>query len=223
MTARKPAVVVAITGASGAEIGIRTLELLRDIGEYEVHLVVTPSGALTIKQETDLSLRDVEALADVVHKNTHIGASIASGSMPVVAMVITPCSIRALSAVAHGITDDLVARAADVCLKEGRPLVLLVRESPVHAGHLSSMKTVAELGGVITFPVPAFYSKPASVGEIVDDIARRVLSRAGIEGVSRKAWPGLPEDRLRERDPETQNIRSLPSVRRSVAVGHHPT
>lgn len=194
MDARRPAVVVAITGASGAGIGVRILQLLRGLGEHEVHLVVTPAGAVTIGQETDLSLREVEGLADVVHRNSHIGASIASGSMPVVAMIVAPCSIRALSAIAHGITDDLATRAADVCLKEGRPLLLLVRESPVHAGHLASMKAVSELGGIIAFPVPAFYNRPLAVSEVIDEIARRTLARVGIAGVARAPWPGIPVD-----------------------------
>lgn len=200
MTGRRPAVVIGITGASGAAIGVRALQLLREHGSYEVHLVITSPGAVTIGQETDLSVREVEALADVVHKNKHIGASIASGSMPVACMLVAPCSIRALSAVAYGITDDLVTRAADVCLKEGRPLLLLVRENPVHAGHLAAMKAVAELGGIIAFPVPAFYNRPRTVDEIVDEIARRALSRLGIPGVARAPWPGLPADVFAERD-----------------------
>lgn len=143
----KPAIVVGITGASGAVIGVRVLELLGENGGYVVHLVITSAGALTLRQETDHTLQSVLDMADVVHRNSHIGASIASGTMAVAAMVVTPCSIRTLSAIAHGVTDDLVTRAADVCLKEGRPLLLLVRESPLHAGHLASMSSLASLGG----------------------------------------------------------------------------
>ncbi|MFT4212870.1 MAG: UbiX family flavin prenyltransferase [Microbacterium sp.] len=192
---RRPIVVVAITGASGAMVGVRCLRILRELDEHDVHLIITPAGRLTIEQETDIPLHDVQSLAHVVHKHSHIGASIASGSTPVAAMVVTPCSIHSLSAIAHGITDDLVSRAADVCLKEGRPLLLLVRESPVHSGHLESMRRVADLGGVIAFPVPAFYQRPASVAEIVDDIAHRTLARVGIHGARREPWPGVPAER----------------------------
>lgn len=189
-----PIFVVAITGASGAGIGIRVLELLRDIQQYEVHLVVTSSGRLTIAQETDWQLRDVQALADVVHTDSQIGARIASGSAPVAGMVVTPCSINTLSRIAHGITDSLVSRAADVCLKEGRPLVLLVRESPVHSGHLASMKALSDLGATIALPVPAFYKRHTSVSQVVDDIARRTLTRAGVPSIEGESWQGLPPE-----------------------------
>ncbi len=197
----RPIFTVAISGASGAAIGVRVLELLREHGGYQVHLVVTAAGALTLAQETELSLQQVEQLADVVHKNTHVGASIASGSVPVAGMVVTPCSIRTLSSLACGITDNLVSRAADVCLKEGRPLLLLVRESPVHAGHLASMKTVCDLGAVIAFPVPAFYRRQSTLAEVIDEIARRVLGRVGVEGLSAQPWPGVPRDSAAGGDP----------------------
>lgn len=194
MSRERQVFTVAITGASGAAIGIRALELLRDVDRVESHLIVSAAGALTIRQETSLTLPQVEALADVTHKNVHIGASLASGSRPVAGMVVAPCSVRTLSAVAHGLTDNLVSRAADVCLKERRPLLLLVRESPVHAGHLASMKMVADLGGIIAFPVPAFYRRPHSVEEVVDDIARRALVRVGVAELASEPWRGVPED-----------------------------
>jgi 4-hydroxy-3-polyprenylbenzoate decarboxylase len=191
--ASRPIVVVAITGASGAAIGVRVLELLRQAGRYEVHLVISAAGAATLAHETGLSPAAAAALADVSHDPADVGAAIASGSTPVAAMLVTPCSIRTLSAVAHGLTGDLVTRAADVTLKEGRPLLLLVRESPVHAGHLRSMAAVADLGGVIAFPVPAFYKHPASLSQVIDDVARRALARAGLPGFAGPAWPGLEE------------------------------
>ena len=182
-------VVVAITGASGAIYGVTLLRLLRE-HDVEIHLVVSRSAVLTLKQETGLTLADVHALSDVVHRPIDIGASIASGSFRTVGMVVAPCSIRTLSAIAYCNTDDLIGRAADVTLKEGRPLVLMVRETPLHVGHLRAMTAAAEAGAVIAPPVPAFYHPPRNVAELVEHTVRRVIDRLGLDG-STCEWQGL--------------------------------
>lgn len=191
----KPKVIIGISGASGAPIAVRVLELLKSTGRYELHLVITPAGAITIGQECSKSLKEVKELADVVHKHSHIGASIASGASNVKAMLIIPCSIHQLSAIAYGITDDLMSRAADVCLKEGKPLLLMLRESPLHQGHIESMKMVSLSGGIIFPPVPAFYRNPKSVEDIIDDLAIRALSRVGLLELGEESiWGGIPKD-----------------------------
>lgn len=191
-------VVVAITGASGVGIGVRMLELLRQDPGLTSHVVISQAGAMTLQQECGLTRADVEAMADVAHRPAHIGASIASGSTPVTAMLVAPCTVRTLSAIASGVSDNLVARAADVCLKEGSPLLLMVREAPLHRGHLAAMDAVAKVGGIIMPPVPAFYTRPASVDDIVDGLARRALVRVGLTQFRGHQWKGLPEDRPRQ-------------------------
>lgn len=184
-------VVVAMTGASGAPYGVQMLRVLRDLPDVETHLVISRSAALTITQECGgLTPADVAGLADVTHKPSAIGATIASGSYPVDAMLVAPCSIKTLSAIAHCHADDLIPRAADVCLKEGRPLVLMVRETPLHLGHLRAMTAVTESGAVIMPPVPAFYALPRSVADIVDHSVRRALVRAGVRTAAPPAWNG---------------------------------
>jgi 4-hydroxy-3-polyprenylbenzoate decarboxylase len=190
-TAQKPVVTVAISGASGAVYGIRVLELLAASAAFEVHLIASKSAALTIKSECGRSVRDVERLADVVHRPTDIGASIASGSFPVTAMLVVPCSIKTLSAIAYGATSDLISRAGDVCLKEGRPLLLMVRETPLHLGHLRAMTLAAEAGAIIAPPVPAFYQRPVTVEEIVEHTVGRALARVGLPGFAPKEWGGI--------------------------------
>ncbi len=189
-TSPPPRLVVAITGASGVILGIRLLEKVRRLG-VETHLVLSPAGRVTIAQETDYKVSDVLALADVTYNHADIGAAIASGSFATMGMVIIPCSIKTLSAVANSYADDLIARAADVTLKEGRPLVLVVRETPLHRGHLRLMSLAAEAGAVIFPPVPAFYARPASVDEVVDNTVGRVLARLGIENTGYQEWKGL--------------------------------
>lgn len=191
----KSRIVVAITGASGAPYGIRALEALRQAGGYEVHLVMSAAGRATISEETDLSPRDVEALADVVHSPANVGAPIASGSFATAGMLVLPCSVKTLSAIAGGYTADLVSRAADVQLKEGRPLLLLFRETPLHLGHLRLMTQAAEAGAIVMPPVPAFYSRPKSVQEIVDHTVGRALSRIGIVTPLFSEWTGLGRER----------------------------
>ncbi len=185
--ARPRRLVVGMSGASGMVMSIRLLQALRAL-EIETHLIISPSARSTLAQETDWKLKDVQALADKVYPFSDTGASIASGSFSTMGMVVIPCSIKSLSAIANCYTSDLISRAADVTLKEGRPLVLVVREAPLHQGHLRIMSLAAEAGAVIFPPVPAFYTRPASVQEIVDEIVGRVLARLGIENDLFTPW-----------------------------------
>jgi len=172
--------VVALTGATGAIYGIRLLERLASVPGVETHLIVSSPAKRTLIEETDLTVRDVERLAHVVHDVKDIGASIASGSYRTAGMVVAPCSIRTAAAIATGVTANLVTRAADVTLKEGRPLILLVRETPLHAGHLRTLVALAELGAVILPPMPAFYHRPKGLDDLVNHTVARVLDRLGL-------------------------------------------
>ena len=183
--------IVAITGASGAIYGIRALEILRERPEVETHLVISDSGRATITQETRRSLDEVRSLADVVHPFRELGASIASGSFRTDGMLVAPCSIRTLSAIANCATGDLVSRAADVVLKERRRLVLLVRETPLHAGHLRLMLQATENGAIVMPPVPAFYAEPASIEDLVDHTVGRALDLLGIDTELVNRWAGM--------------------------------
>jgi 4-hydroxy-3-polyprenylbenzoate decarboxylase len=180
MTSGVRRVVVAISGASGSIYGIRLLEELRKDASVETHLVMSPSGKRTLAAETDYSPRQVEALAHVVYDDRDVGASLASGSFRTFGMIIAPCSIKTLAALASCHADTLIARAGDVTLKEGRPLVALVRETPLHVGHLRQMTAFAEMGGIVFPPVPAFYRKPKTIDELVADTVSRVLERIGL-------------------------------------------
>jgi 4-hydroxy-3-polyprenylbenzoate decarboxylase len=184
-------IVVAITGATGAVYGVRLLQRLGAVPGVETHLVVSDAASLTLHQEVGMQRRDVEALAHVVHKNREIGASIASGSFQTDGMVIAPCSMKTLAAVAHGLADNLVARAADVILKERRRLVLMVRETPLNLAHLRNMTAVTEMGGIVFPPLPSFYQRPASIDEMVDHTLDRVLDLLGIDNASAPRWPGM--------------------------------
>jgi 4-hydroxy-3-polyprenylbenzoate decarboxylase len=186
-------IVVAITGATGAVYGVRLLERLRAIPGVETHLVISDAASLTLHQEVGLQRRDVEALAHVVHKNREIGASIASGSFQTDGMVIAPCSMKTLAAVAHGISDNLIARAADVILKERRRLVLMVRETPFNLAHLRNMTAVTEMGGIVFPPLPSFYNKPGSIDEMVDHTVARVIDLLGIENDLAPRWTGMKD------------------------------
>ncbi|MCU3539936.1 UbiX family flavin prenyltransferase [Enterobacter hormaechei subsp. steigerwaltii] len=177
--------IVGISGASGAIYGVRLLQVLRDVAGVETHLVMSQAARQTLSLETDLSLRDVQALADVVHDARDIAASISSGSFKTAGMVILPCSIKTLSGIVNSYTDTLVTRAADVVLKERRPLVLCVRETPLHLGHLRLMMQAAELGAVIMPPVPAFYHRPQTLDDVINQTVNRVLDQFDID---------LPED-----------------------------
>ncbi len=183
--------VVGMSGASGAVLGIRLLEVLAGIDTVETHLVVSPAARITISDETDRSLKEVEALADVVYNPQDVGAAIASGSFHTDGMVVIPCSIKTLSAVANCYAGDLLSRATDVTLKEGRPLLLVVRETPLHLGHLRLMVQAAEMGAVIFPPVPAFYARLSSVDEMVDNTVGRVLARLGVDNQLYTQWQGL--------------------------------
>jgi len=183
--------VVAITGASGVVLGIRLLEMLRPMEGIETHLVISPAGRATISQETKWKVSDVLALADVSYNHQDIGAAIASGSFATMGMVVIPCSIKTLSAIANSFGEDLISRSADVTLKEGRPLVLVVRETPLHRGHIRLMGLAAEAGAVIFPPVPAFYARPQTLDEAVTHTVGRVLARLGIENQGYEEWRGM--------------------------------
>jgi len=188
---QRPRLVVGISGASGVIYGIRMLEALRRL-KVESHLIMSRSAELTLAYETDMKVRDVAALADVVHKRDDMGAAISSGSFPTHGMIIAPCSTRSMSEIASGVTSTLLTRAADVTLKERRRLVLMLRETPLHAGHLRNMLALAEMGAVIAPPVPAFYALPTSVDDIVDHAVGRVLDLFGLESDLVKRW-GIAE------------------------------
>ncbi len=183
--------IVGMTGASGAIYGVRLLRMLQGMAHVETHLVVSDAAALTLRHETGLSVADAEALADHVYDVRDMAAALASGSFRNDGMVIAPCSMKTLSAIAHGYGDNLMTRAADVVLKERRRLVLVVRETPLHLVHLRNMQSVTEMGGIIYPPVPAFYCRPQSIEEMVDQTLRRVLDLFGIadEGIVR--WNGM--------------------------------
>lgn len=179
--------IIGISGASGVAYGLRALDACRDLG-VESHLVMSRSSALTLAQETDLSVADVQARADVAHKTGDVGAAIASGSFPTLGMLVAPCSIRTMSEIASGVTASLLTRAADVTLKERRTLVLMVRETPLHLGHLRTMVNLTEMGAVIAPPLPAFYAKPLTLDEMVDQSVGRVLDLFGLSWRSVKRW-----------------------------------
>jgi 4-hydroxy-3-polyprenylbenzoate decarboxylase len=187
-------IVVAITGATGAVYGVRLLQRLGACPGVETHLVVSDAATLTLHQEVGLQKRDVEALAHVVHRNREIGASIASGSFQTDGMVIAPCSMKTLAAVAHGLSDNLITRAADVVLKERRRLVLMVRETPFNLAHLRNMTAVTEMGGIVFPPLPSFYNLPASIDEMVDHTVARVMDLLGVDNSLAPRWAGMRGD-----------------------------
>ena len=184
-------IIVAISGASGAVYGVRLLQVLQALNEFETHLVVSRAGWRTLAHELSMDVAATQALADVLHDADNPGASIASGSFQCAGMVIAPCSMRTLAAVAHGLGDNLLTRAADVTLKERRPLVLLTRESPLHLTHLRNMVCVTEMGGIICPPMPAFYTLPQTIGDIVDFSVARALDLLGIAHNLTPRWEGL--------------------------------
>lgn len=179
--------VVAISGASGVILGIRLLEVLKSL-PIETHLILSPAARLTIRAETDWEVASVMNLADVSYSPRDIGAAIASGSFATRGMMVVPCSIKTLSAIANSYADDLISRAADVTLKEGRPLLLAVRETPLHRGHLRLMELAAQNGAILFPPVPAFYARPSSLDEMIDHLVGRMLARIGIENEFCPRW-----------------------------------
>lgn len=185
-----PRLIVGISGASGIAYGLRALDACRDLS-VESHLVMSRSSALTLAQETSLSVADVQARADVVHKVSDVGAAIASGSFHTLGMIVAPCSVRTMSEIATGVTSSLLTRAADVTLKERRPLVLMVRETPLHLGHLRNMVSVTEMGAIVCPPVPAFYLRPQSVADIVDHSVARALDLLDVQHPLAARWEGL--------------------------------
>jgi 4-hydroxy-3-polyprenylbenzoate decarboxylase len=186
---RRRRIVVGISGASGAAYGVRLLQLLREF-DVETHLVVSRSAQVTLSQEMGLQLADVKALADVHYPNADIGAAISSGSFRVDGMIVAPCSIKTLSEIATGCTSSLLSRAADVMLKERRRLVLMVRETPLHAGHIRSLAAVTDAGAIVYPPVPAFYARPASIEEMIDHTLGRVLDLFDVDARTVRRWQG---------------------------------
>ena len=186
----RPRVVVGITGATGAVYALRLLERLRVAGR-ETHLVATPAAILNVHHELGLDRQALEARADVAYNPADVGAALASGSFAIEAMVVVPCSMKSLAAIAHGFSDNLLTRAADVALKERRKLILMVRETPFNLAHLRNMTAVTEMGAIVFPPLPAFYHRPQSIDELVDDSVERVLALLGIEGAAPKTWRGL--------------------------------
>ena len=190
MKTEKRKIILGVTGASGTVYGVRALEILRDLPDIETHLIVSKSAEMTLGLETDYKLSDVTALADYAYSAKHIGAAIASGSFKTHGMLIAPCSIKTMSEIAGGVTGNLIARAADVCLKERRKLVLAVRETPFHLGHLRNMTQLAEIGAIIAPPVPSFYDKPQNLDAMITQTVLRWLSLLDISDTRLKVWDG---------------------------------
>src|SRR5665213_3019644 len=183
-------VVVGITGATGAVYAVSLLDRLRAAGR-ETHLVATPAGILNVHHELGLDRHALESKADVAYNPADVGAAIASGSFAVDAMVVAPCSMKTLAAIAHGFSDNLLTRAADVALKERRRLVLMVRETPFNLAHLRNMTAATEMGAIVFPPLPAFYHRPQTIAELVEDSVERVLALLGVDGAAPKVWNGL--------------------------------
>jgi polyprenyl P-hydroxybenzoate/phenylacrylic acid decarboxylase-like protein len=196
-TARRR-LIVAMTGATGSIYGLRVLEALRRKGGWETHLVVSDAGMLNAWQEYRLARKDIAKLADVVHNVRDVGASISSGSFVTAGMVIAPCSMKTLAAVANGFSDNLVSRAADVVLKERRRLVLITREAPLNLAHIRNMEAVTLMGGVIFPPVPAFYSQAKSIDDLVNHTVGRVLDLFGVDSAGMKRWQGMKHDVVKD-------------------------
>ncbi len=184
----KRRLIVGISGATGAVYGVRILEVLRGLKDVESHLVLTRAGKMTIQVETPYSAKDVEAMADVVHDISNVGASISSGSFRTEGMVIAPCSVKSMGGIAHSVGGDLLVRAADVILKERKRLVLVVRETPLHLGHLENMALLTRMGAVIFPPVPAFYHRPKSLDDIINQTVTRILDQFGIDVTLFERW-----------------------------------
>ena len=184
-------IIVAISGASGAVYGVRLLQMLRALGSVQTHLTVSDAGLLNVQQELDMTRADLEALADVCYPVREVGAAIASGSFQCDGMVVAPCSMRMLGVVAHALSDNLMARAADVMLKERRRLILMVRETPLNLAHLHNMTRVTEMGGIIFAPVPSFYLRPKTLAEMVDHTVSRVIDMLGLPQTQAPRWSGL--------------------------------
>ncbi|KAF3998789.1 UbiX family flavin prenyltransferase [Glaciimonas immobilis] len=186
--------IVAITGATGVAYGVRLLQFMREMPEIESHLLISDAGVLNLHQELDMRRKEVEALADVSYNVRDVGASIASGSFQSDGMIVAPCSMKTLAAVANGLSDNLITRAADVVLKERRRLTLMVRETPFNLAHLRNMTSVTEMGGIIFPPLPGFYHRPKSINEMIDHTVGRVLDLYGITHTLTPRWAGMKAD-----------------------------
>jgi 4-hydroxy-3-polyprenylbenzoate decarboxylase len=185
---KKRRLIVAVSGATGAIYGVRMLQILSKIEDLETHLVLSKAGKMTIQVETPYSVKDVEAMADVVHDVNNVGASISSGSFRTEGMVIAPCSMKSMGAIAHSLGGDLLVRAADVVLKERKKLVLAVRETPLHLGHLEAMASLARMGAVIFPPVPAFYHRPKTLDDVINQTVTRILDQFDIDVTLFHRW-----------------------------------
>lgn len=183
--------IIAITGATGVVYGVRLLQVLQDMPGVETHLLVSEAGVLNLHQELDMDRKAVGLLADVVHNVRDVGASIASGSFTSDGMIVAPCSMKTLASIAHGMSDNLITRAADVVLKERRRLVLMVRETPFNLAHLRNMTAVTEMGGIVFPPLPGFYQRPETIAQMVDHTVGRVLDLFGVAHELTPRWPGL--------------------------------
>ncbi len=185
-------IIIAITGATGAVYGLRLLQVLKEHKSWETHLIISDAGALNIQHELDMKRRELHELANVVHSVNDIAASIASGAFPTAGMIIAPCSMKTLAAVAHGFSENLISRAADVSLKERRTLVVVPRETPLNLAHIKNMTAVTEMGGIVFPPMPAFYNKSTTCSEFVDESVGRILGFFGIDpGSLFKPWEGM--------------------------------
>jgi 4-hydroxy-3-polyprenylbenzoate decarboxylase len=184
-------IIVAISGASGAIYGVRLLQMLRALGNVQTHLTISDAGLLNLQQELNMSRADLETLADVPYPVREVGAAIASGSFQCDGMVVAPCSMRMLGAVANGLSDNLMSRAADVMLKERRRLILMVRETPLNLAHLRNMTSVTEMGGIVFPPMPSFYHRPQTLAEMVDHTVSRVIDMLGLPQTEAPRWAGI--------------------------------
>ncbi|MBI4490188.1 MAG: UbiX family flavin prenyltransferase [Deltaproteobacteria bacterium] len=213
--------IVGISGATGAIYGIRTLEVLAGLKDIETHLVLTRAGKMTIQVETTYSVKDIESIADVVHDINNVGASIASGSFRTEGMVIAPCSMKSMGGIAHSASADLLVRAADVILKERKKLVLVVRETPLHLGHLETMAALTRMGAVIFPPVPAFYHRPKTLDDVINQTVTRILDQFGIDVTLFERW----SDEGMSRHPEAvdMSVSNRPALgQRAVAASANP-
>ena len=206
----KKRVIVGISGATGAIYGVRILEILARIEDVETHLVLTKAGKMTIQVETPYSVKDVEAMADVVHDVNNVGASISSGSFRTEGMVIAPCSMKSMGGIAHSLAGDLLVRAADVVLKERKRLVLVVRETPLHLGHLEAMALLTRMGAVVFPPVPAFYHRPKTLDDVINQSVTRILDQFDIDVKLFHRW----DDEGMSRHPDAGKATPLSAVKK---------
>lgn len=211
---KKKRLIIGISGATGAIYGVRMLEILGKIGDIETHLVLTKAGKMTIQVETPYSVKDVESMADVVHDINNVGASISSGSFRTEGMVIAPCSMKSMGGIAHSLGGDLLVRAADVVLKERKKLVLVVRETPLHLGHLEAMATLTRMGAIIFPPVPAFYHRPKTLDDVINQTATRILDQFDVDVDLFRRW----DDEGMSRHPDAGKTTTIAVAKERRAV-----